>query len=421
MSASRLARVALLALLVAGCGERPRSNVLDPENPATGGGPLGFRALGGTGGVTLKWNPAPARADLAGFLLERRRLGPNAFEPLGGLFALSSSGTVDAFASWDLDYEYRLSFLDRDSTVSGAPVTAIARPGRETVWLSEPGLDQVLRLTPDGRERVLTITGVRGVNRIAVDADDGAVWATEPFDGRMRVFSALGAPLSTFPGLVAPNAVAVDAPSGAAWVADEIGGIVVLYNRAGTLVDGPFLFENPQDVTAGALGGVWVVDALAGTVTSISPLGQRGPPILLGGDPRRVAVDRLDASIWVSRLGANEVVHLSAAGEVLSRTAVGSPFGLDVDEARGRVWVGLDLENAVVALDRSNGAEIRRVPGISRPRGVVVCDRTGEVWVCAIAAGELVRLSSEGSVLLRKGGFDAPYDVRIDPNSRAKP
>lgn len=428
MSASRLRALALLAVLLgaalggAGCEERPRSNVLDPENPTTGGGPLGFRALGGADGVTLRWNPAPARADLLGFRLERRRAGPEAFAQLGPFLPPGSTGTSDATAQWDLDYEYRLSFVLADSTVSGQPVTALARPGREVVWVADPGVDQVIRLTPDGRERVLTVQGVRSVNRIAVDVTDGAVWATEPFDGRARIFTVLGAPLATFPAGASPNALAVDPTSASAWVCDEVGGGVVRFNRSGNQQANAGQFDNPQDVAIRSGGGAFVVDAGVGTITPIDAGGNRGTPIALGGDPRRVAVDALDGSLWVSRFAANEVVHLSSAGAVISRTPVaGGPYAIDLDELRNRVWVGVDLADAVIALDRATGAEIRRVNGIPRPRGLSVADRTGEVWVAAIESGEIVRISSDGAVQWRKTGFDAPFDVRVDPGPRAEP
>jgi DNA-binding beta-propeller fold protein YncE len=428
MSVSRLASPAVALVLAAcavagaGCEARPRDNPLDPQNPMTGGGPIGFRALGGSDGVTLMWSPAPARADLIGFKLERRRSGPDDFEPLGPILPLQSTGTLDATAVTDLDYDYRLSFVATDSSTSGAPALATARPGREVVWVADPAIDQIVRLTPDGRERVLTIGGVRSVNRISFDLSDGVVWGTEPFDGRAKVFTALGSPLSTFPAGSNPNAIAVDNGTGTAWICDENGGAVVRYTQAGNPAADAGLFDNPQDVAIRNGGGAWIVDSGVGTVTPIALDGSRGTPIALGGDPRRIAVDALDGSIWVSRFGANEVVHLSPAGAVLSRTPLpGGPYAIDLDELRNLVWVGVDQLNAVVCLDRASGTELRRVAGIPRPRGLSVADRTGEVWVAAIASGEVVRISSDGVIVGRNARFDAPIDVRVDPGPRVVP
>ncbi len=411
-----------LALLAAGCGERPRTNPLDPGNPETGGGPQDFRALAGSSTVGLHWRAAPVGTDLLGFRLERRRLGPDPFVQVGPLLALDATGYDDGAVLDDIDFEYRLAFVGRDTVTSGTPVTALARPGREVVWVSDPGFDELARLTPDGRARVLTITGVLRVNRIAVDVRDGAVWATEPFDGRVRLFAAGGGPLSSFRFDGAPNAITVDPTSGSAWIADEDNGGVVRVSRLGTPLAAAGLFTNPQDIALTSGGGAWVVDAGAGSVMRIDASGARGPVASLGGDPRRAAVDPLDGSVWVTRFAAGEVMKLSADGAILARTALGpGPYAIDIDEGRNLVWIGLDTGNAVVALDRRSGGEVRRVEGIARPRGLAVADRTGEVWVAAIASGEVVRVSSAGVVLGRTRGFGAPFDVRIDPGPRPLP
>jgi DNA-binding beta-propeller fold protein YncE len=238
----------------------------------------------------------------------------------------------------------------------------------------------------------------------------------------VRIFTALGGPLATWPFANSPNALAVHAGTGTAWIADEALGGVVRVDRAGTMLADAGAFTNPQDVAVTADGGAWVVDAAVGTVTRIAANGARGAVAALGGDPRRAAVDALDGSVWVTRFAADEVIKLSVDGEILARTALGpGPFAIDIDEARNLVWVGLDTGNAIVALDRRVGGEVRRVDSVPRPRGLVVADRTGEVWVAAIATGEVVRVSSAGVVLGRTGGFAAPFDVRLDPGPRSLP
>ena len=424
MSASRgLALLAIVVLCALGCEERPRTNPFDPMNPDTGGGPLTFRALADDQGVKLEWSPGTGREGVLGFELARRRANtPDDFTPLDDILPLSSRGFDDASAQVDIDYEYRLSFVNLDSVLTGRPATALARPGREVPWIADAARDELIRLTPDGRERVLTVSGVRTVNRIAIDPLDGAVWATEPFDARAKVFSSTGAPISTFSGGLNPNAVAVDPVTHTAWICNENDGRVLRFVRSGVVAaDGGF-FGNPQDVAITVSSNAWIVDTEAGTIVPLAPDGTRGTPVNVGADPRRLAVDLLDGSVWVSRYAANEVVHVSAAGVVLSRTALpGGPYAIDLDELRNRVWVGMDIAESVIALDRATGTEVLRVPGIARPRGLSVADRTGEVWVCAIATGQLVRISSDGVVQLRRAGFDAPIDVEVDPGPRPPP
>ena len=70
----------LLAALAQPAGEPlgppPDLEITDPLNPSTGGGPIGFRAFGGSNGIRLRWNPAPARADLLGAHLLLGDLAP---------------------------------------------------------------------------------------------------------------------------------------------------------------------------------------------------------------------------------------------------------------------------------------------------------------------------------------------------------
>ena len=103
-SASRSAALALVALLaLAGCEGRLRTNPLDPENPQTGGGPLGFVALGDNSVVHLKWNGVPPNVQIAGFLIERKTPGPDPFVPLTDILPQSAQAFDDATAVNDID------------------------------------------------------------------------------------------------------------------------------------------------------------------------------------------------------------------------------------------------------------------------------------------------------------------------------
>ncbi len=419
--AVRAAAALALAALLAGCADRPRSNPLDPRNPDTGGGPTGFAAVAGNNRVTLAWQAPPNPARLGGFLLERRVHGTSSYAPLVPVLTPAATGFGDSLAVNDTEYDYRLSYVLASGAVSGTQVERVARPGPEVVWVADPGVDEVVRMSPDGRARVLTLNGNVACNRIAVQLSGGEVWASSPLEGLVRVFGPDGTSRGGFSGLNEPNALAVDPTSRTAWVCEEGPPTPTARRWAsdGTLgATGP-AFGLPSDVAIVPGGGAWIVDELNARVLRVDFAGNVADTVHVPLDPRRIARDVLDGSVWVTCYSAGDVVHISAAGVVLATYGgfVG-PYGVDVDEFRGVVWVGLDNENAVVALHTSNGTQAARAEPVSRPRSIAVNDRTGECFAAAIASHELVRIGADGTVLSRESEFDAPFDVKVDPGPR---
>ena len=418
-SASLSAALLLAALAWAGCEGRLRSNPLDPENPDTGGGPTGFTAVAGNQVVRLSWTAAPAGTDIQGFLVERKERGPDPFEQLTDLLPPTARGFDDGTAVNDLDYQYRLSYVLQNGDITGVSSSREARPGPEIVWVADPGFDAVIRMTPDGRTSVFTIQDVRAVNRLSIQLSGGEVWATEPLDGRVRVWDVDGAPISSFNGLAEPNALSVDPATQTAWIAEEGGPRVRRWTQAGIAQATTTGIGLPTDVAVRVGSGAWVLDNGRGLLLRIGSDGAIVDTTHVGSDPRRLAVDGLDGSVWVSRLNAGEVLHVAADGTILHRaTGLEQPYAIDIDEFRNQVWVGLDGQDAVQVLARSDASREFRVLGIPRPRGISVVDRTGECFVVAIASHELVRINSLGVIESRYNGLSAPYDVRVDPGPR---
>jgi DNA-binding beta-propeller fold protein YncE len=294
-----------------------------------------------------------------------------------------------------------------------------ARPGPEIPWVADPGYDAVIRMTPDGRTSVLTIPDVRAVNRLSVQLSGGEIWATEPLDGRVRVWAIDGSLISSFTGLDQPNAVAVDPLSRTGWICEETGLRARRWTGDGTEQARTDTIGLPTDVGIRPGSGAWVIDNGRGLLLKIDASGAIVDTTDVGSDPRRLAIDGLDGSVWVTRLTAGEVLHVANDGTIIARAdGLELPYAIDIDEFRDQVWVGLDGGNAVQVLSRSNASRKFRVAGIPRPRGLAVADRTGECWVVAIASHELVRINSTGVIETRYTGLSAPYDVRVDPGPR---
>lgn len=418
--ASRSAAALVLALLAfASCEGRLRSNPLDPKNPSTGGGPTGFQAIADNAVVHLQWTAAPANTQIQGFLVERKERGPDPFTQLTPILPPETRGWDDGTAVNDIDYSYRLSYVLPNGDITGVSTSRDARPGPEIAWIADPGYDAVIRMTPDGRASVFTIQDVRAVNRLSIQLSGGEVWATEPLDGRVRVFAVDGTPLSSFNGLDEPNAIAVDPTSRTAWICEETGPRVRRWTSDGIEQAATSGIGLPTDVAVRGGTGAWVLDNGRGLLLRLDSTGVIADTIDVGSDPRRLAVDGLDGSVWVSRLNAGEVLHIAADGTILARAeGLELPYAIDIDEFRNQVWVGLDGQDAVQVLARSDASRKFRVLGIPRPRGISVADRTGECWVVAIASHELVRINSLGVIESRYAGLSAPYDVRVDPGPR---
>ena len=421
--AAVLAALAVAAVVAAGCGERPHSNPLDPKNPDTGGRPAGFVAVAGYRRVDLQWAALPATGGLAGVRLARRDPGAAAYAFLTGVLPPTSTSYLDTGLVDDSTYAYRLYDVLPDSALVSTPAEALARPGPEVIWVSDPGVDVVVRMTPDGRMRNLTVAGLDAVNRLSVDEVRGELWATEPFRERVDLYAPDGSVISSFSSILrTPNAIAVDVGTRTAWVCDEGGGSVRRLGPAGTIEASAGTFGLPVDVIAPPDGSAWIVDQLVGEVRRVDRNGATLASATGLTDVRRVAGDASDGSVWVTRTSAGEVVHVSPAGAILARYGgFTTPFAIALDLARNTVWVGLDQANAVVGLDRATGAIRTYVGGIARPRGLAVNGRTGEVWVVAIAAHQLVLLAADGTVLARNANFDTPFDVVLDPGPRAPP
>uniref|UniRef100_A0A7S4I838 SMP-30/Gluconolactonase/LRE-like region domain-containing protein n=1 Tax=Odontella aurita TaxID=265563 RepID=A0A7S4I838_9STRA len=97
-------------------------------------------------------------------------------------------------------------------------------------------------------------------------------------------------------------------------------------------------------------------------------------------------------------------------------------FGfLDVDPADGSVWIGLPNENEMVKLN-SEGGLLFRVSGFEAPWSVAVDPNDGSVWVAdgGGSGRKLVKLGKTGDVLLSEpvpGGFfsNTPQQISVDP------
>lgn len=409
--------LALLAV-TAGCGQRERLNPLDPANPRTGGRPAGFAAVAGYSSVQLTWTP---RRDLRidGFQLLRRSPGDSLFRPLGSLLSTSNDRFLDAGIPQSGDYVYRLHYVV-DGRLSGAPAEDIAAPGSARPWVVDGGARALIRLSPDGRDMALRSARTIAPFNLAVSPRTGTVWITDPLANTVQILDSELLTFRQLTGLQGPYSIAVSPRDETAWICELDGGLahVTPGGQPATparldLLDGPTgVAVHPADHS------VWVAEQDGDRVRHYT---FDGVPIASTAllDPTRVAVDSVSKNAWVTSLAHGRIYRMNELAQLRdSLSYARGPIGIAVDWRRDRVWVADAVGDAVLLIEASTRALLRRIPALSEPRDVSVDLVTGECWVAARGEGAVYRLAPDGRVLTRIGGFTDPTEVRVDPGTR---
>jgi DNA-binding beta-propeller fold protein YncE len=405
--------LALAILVAAGCGERQRTNPLDPANPQTGGDPWNLSVVAADRRVTLRWTPFRFD-DLAGYRIERVSTALNdttRFE-----LPATTSELVDSLVTNRIQYRYRfLPFIASGQIV--APLDSLlATPGPEVAWVADTGGFRVQQVAPDGRAISLSLGGFRAPNSVSVSAFDGRVWVADTFNGRVVALDRAGRVIAENDAPRRPKAVAA-ARDGSVWVADEgsggaTGGVFHVGPSGSTLL-GITGFARPADVAVTPAGGAWLCDQETGFVWRFSADGDTLLRVDRYREPLQLASVG-DGTVWLTDDTLEVVAHLDTDGRELAIWSLERPFGIVVDPSDGSIWLTLFDGNRVEHWS-SDGRRLLSVPGFMAPLGIDLNPRDGSLWVVDNGVEQVVKLSPSGTELARLSGFDTPFDVSVDP------
>jgi DNA-binding beta-propeller fold protein YncE len=408
----------LVFAALVGCSTRERTNPLDPQNPETGGTPAGFTAFARNQLVELRWFPL-AVPGLQGYELSRRASGESSFSPVGpGSFPPDAGGFDDATVQNDTTYAYHLTFILEDGSRSD-PVEKLARPGPAAIWVGDAGGDLVVRLAPDGRERLFSLIGLNNPVAVEVEPIQGRVWGASAFENFVAVWNSDGSFVGVNGRVGAPSGLAPLPSQNLAWMTDEQQGELILADAVGTIITLVPGFLRPADVAFDDSRSLaWVTDRDAKSLHAIDMSGNAVVDVAVSGRPWKIAVDSAQGDIWVTYTEDGFVERRAADGSLLARLDnLARPFSIATDGGRQRVWVTLANGNAVLRLGLGGQVE-RRVEGITEPRGVAVDARNGEVWVTTLGEGDgkgsVLRLSSEGVIESEFKGLVRPFTIAVD-------
>lgn len=402
-----------------GCSNRERANPLDPGNPLTGGSPAGFRAVAGSGLVDLVWLALEV-PDLVGYELLRRGPTDTDFVSLTPiLLPPTTSSFRDTAAGNDTTYTYRLQFRLTGNALGGSS-EASARPGSANVWVSDAALDAVVRYTPDGRHRVLSLFGLNNPVALALETTNGRIWGASGFEGFLALWAPDGALVGVSDLLAAPLALAAIPGSDYTWAADGRLREVLLVSSGGALQTRYAGFTLPSDVAydSGRLR-LWVADRGARRLIAFDASGNRIVDEPLGMAPWRLGLHPPSGDIWVTSSEDGRVERHSLSGALLAAAGgLPRPYALAPDPARDEVWVVLADGDEVLCLDAA-AQPVRRLGSLPAPRGVAFDSTRDELWVTTLGRGDgdgaLWHLRRDGAVLQTTRGLGRPFAVAIDP------
>jgi len=220
--------------------------------------------------------------------------------------------------------------------ITGARSISI-NPSDGTAWIG--GLDNVKKISADGAQVLVNITGVHEPE-VCVNPTDGSCWVTDS-RGAVTRYDVNGVVAATGQSeLKEPKFVTVNPKTGNAWVADSQASVLVKLGPNGQellrITDIPKPTSphvNAQD------GSVWLVSS-ASMLVKLSPSGQKTMEIPAGMAILAISVDGKDGGIWVAdQLGSTfqgEVAKFSAAGQKLFTNPIPMPSYVSVGNWAGQ-------------------------------------------------------------------------------------
>lgn len=208
--------------------------------------------------------------------------------------------------------------LAQRSGLSG-PFHGAVYPEDGSYFVADQKNKRVVKISTDGKRKLLRIKGFRQPHDIIYSAYDNSFWVSDPVGKKIVKLSPQGEKLVELVNFDHPHHLAVDLKDGSLWVTDSNIGRVVKVASDGSKIlceaEGfgyPFeLLVDPRD------SGLWVTDEKNGEVVKLSSEGKIIAKLTGFKGPRRISsINISDGTFWISET-AQRVIKLSQSGEKL--------------------------------------------------------------------------------------------------------
>lgn len=209
--------------------------------------------------------------------------------------------------------------------------------------------------------------------------------------------------------------------NGECWVVS--GGDKVYKLHANGAAD-PTVIQDLTNASAVAVnpvsGVVWIADSAGHAVTRYDPAANAFSEPLKIKSPTRISINPTDGTVWIAGLdGAHKV---SADGKSIlaqvippdgpANTDIGR-FDVAVNPKDGSCWIA-DGKGPIGRYD-ANGKQVATAPPMQEPKGGMSVDYQGNVWIADSQHHTLVRISSDGTELVKKVDIPSPVSPSVNP------
>ncbi|MDP1852900.1 MAG: hypothetical protein Q8L26_01635 [Candidatus Omnitrophota bacterium] len=193
------------------------------------------------------------------------------------------------------------------------------------IWIGSWTQGELIKFSLEGKQ-LLRIQNLGNIYEVLVSPFDDAVWVGDQKLNKFIHFSSSGKMLGfTQRRLGKPFNLAIDANNGSLWAIFHDSGKVVKFSHQGKFI---FLVEDfnlPEAITIDPQdGSVWVTDVSRGELTHISSEGKVLKKIGgFTGCSGLSLIDPEEKTFWMANTAQGEIIKFSTTGEILDRVRVG--------------------------------------------------------------------------------------------------
>lgn len=391
-----------------GCSDRQHRNPLDPQvvDPALDLVPL--EAVAGNREVKLRWDYRTF-ADVSGYRLYRRigDGGWDLFQELGS----AAHSFDDLQVENGTTYAYQLALLIRGEGERLQQPLKQATPGPQAGWAADMGSGVVWRISPDNRAAFFGQGRFPGLNALGVDRRDGSCWVSDRFFRGLVRISATGEATEHPAAVGEAGLLSIDSDQQMGWLVDNLCQTVSWFALA------PLADSLELAVVDARFEGLKVVKAWQGSCW----IGASGRVLHYWREEARrmqweverptALAPTAEGGAWALVHGGQALVYLEPHGGIRE---VALPFAegvaVEADPQSGACWVAGTEGVVSLALDGTSLAQWDGGRGLT---GLALDGVHGHLWLTTL--GQLLKLTPEGQVLSRLGGFASLGGIEVDP------